>query len=99
MAKSITRSGRSANTVPAIWRILRILDEEGVKATFNTCGGSAERYPDEVKASRVAITNFISPVEVRAQLLKNVLSERGEGFAPRAAGSLKMRRHRIATRF
>ena len=34
----------------AIWRILRILGEEGVKATFMTCGGIAERYPDAVKA-------------------------------------------------
>jgi peptidoglycan/xylan/chitin deacetylase (PgdA/CDA1 family) len=33
-----------------IWRILRILDEENVKASFNTCGGIAERYPDAVKA-------------------------------------------------
>jgi peptidoglycan/xylan/chitin deacetylase (PgdA/CDA1 family) len=33
-----------------IWRILRILDEEGVKATFLTCGAIAERYPDAVKA-------------------------------------------------
>ena len=34
----------------AIWRILRILEEEGVKATFLTCGGIAERYPEAVKA-------------------------------------------------
>ena len=34
----------------AIWRILRILDEEAVKATFLTCGAIAERYPDAVKA-------------------------------------------------
>jgi len=34
----------------AIWRILRILDEEQVKATFMTCGGIAERYPDAVRA-------------------------------------------------
>ncbi len=34
----------------AIWRILRILDEEQVKATFLTCGGIAERYPEAVKA-------------------------------------------------
>ena len=33
-----------------IWRILRILDELKVKATFLTCGGIAERYPDQVKA-------------------------------------------------
>jgi peptidoglycan/xylan/chitin deacetylase (PgdA/CDA1 family) len=33
-----------------IWRILRILDESGVKATFLTCGGIAERYPEAVKA-------------------------------------------------
>ena len=34
----------------AIWRILRILEEEGVKATFLTCGAIAERYPDAVRA-------------------------------------------------
>lgn len=34
----------------AIWRILRILDEEGVRATFMTCGAIAERFPDAVKA-------------------------------------------------
>lgn len=33
-----------------IYRILRILDEEAVKATFLTCGGIAERYPEAVKA-------------------------------------------------
>jgi peptidoglycan/xylan/chitin deacetylase (PgdA/CDA1 family) len=33
-----------------IWRILRILEETGVKATFLTCGGIAERYPEQVKA-------------------------------------------------
>jgi peptidoglycan/xylan/chitin deacetylase (PgdA/CDA1 family) len=34
----------------AIWRLLRILQDEGVKATFLTCGGIAERYPEAVKA-------------------------------------------------
>ena len=34
----------------AIWRILGILKEEGVKATFMTCGAIAERYPEAVKA-------------------------------------------------
>ena len=33
-----------------IWRILRILEEEGVRATFLTCGAIAERYPEAVKA-------------------------------------------------
>lgn len=33
-----------------IWRILRLLDELEVKATFLTCGAIAERYPDQVKA-------------------------------------------------
>lgn len=33
-----------------IWRILRILEESEVKATFLTCGGIAERYPEAVKA-------------------------------------------------
>lgn len=33
-----------------IWRILRLLEEQNVTATFLTCGGIAERYPDAVKA-------------------------------------------------
>ncbi|MBI4527506.1 MAG: polysaccharide deacetylase family protein [Deltaproteobacteria bacterium] len=33
-----------------IWRILRILDEAKVKATFMTCGAIAERYPEAAKA-------------------------------------------------
>ena len=33
-----------------IWRILRILEEEEVTATFMICGAIAERYPDAVKA-------------------------------------------------
>jgi peptidoglycan/xylan/chitin deacetylase (PgdA/CDA1 family) len=33
-----------------IWRILRILNENKVKATFLTCGGIAERFPDAVRA-------------------------------------------------
>jgi peptidoglycan-N-acetylglucosamine deacetylase len=34
----------------AIWRILRILGEEQVKATFLICGAIAERFPEAVKA-------------------------------------------------
>jgi hypothetical protein len=34
----------------AIYRLLRILKEEGVKATFITCGAIAERYPEAVQA-------------------------------------------------
>ncbi|MGH7772211.1 MAG: polysaccharide deacetylase family protein [Candidatus Binatia bacterium] len=33
-----------------IWRILRILEQNKVKATFLTCGGIAERYPAAVQA-------------------------------------------------
>lgn len=33
-----------------IWRILKILDANKVKATFLTCGGIAERYPEAVQA-------------------------------------------------
>lgn len=33
-----------------VYRILRILKEEGVRATFLTCGAIAERYPEAVKA-------------------------------------------------
>ena len=34
----------------AVYRLLRVLKEENVKATFITCGAIAERYPDAVKA-------------------------------------------------
>ncbi|HVB77595.1 MAG TPA: polysaccharide deacetylase family protein [Candidatus Nitrosotalea sp.] len=34
----------------AIWRILDVLHKHGVKATFNTCGVTAERYPQSAKA-------------------------------------------------
>jgi peptidoglycan/xylan/chitin deacetylase (PgdA/CDA1 family) len=34
----------------AIYRLLRILKEENVKATFLTCGAIAERYPEAVQA-------------------------------------------------
>lgn len=33
-----------------IWRILRILRESKVRATFMTCGGIAERYPEALRA-------------------------------------------------
>jgi len=33
-----------------IWRILRILEKQGVVATFLICGGIAERYPEAVAA-------------------------------------------------
>lgn len=33
-----------------IWRILRILEERGIQATFLTCGAIAERYPKAVEA-------------------------------------------------
>jgi peptidoglycan/xylan/chitin deacetylase (PgdA/CDA1 family) len=33
-----------------IWRILRILEEQGIVTTFLTCGAIAERYPETVEA-------------------------------------------------
>lgn len=32
-----------------IWRLLRVLEKENVKATFLTCGAIAERFPEAVK--------------------------------------------------
>lgn len=46
--EEFTQAEYGPNT--GVWRILRILEEEGVKATFLTCGGIAERYPGAVKA-------------------------------------------------
>ncbi|HEY7167330.1 MAG TPA: polysaccharide deacetylase family protein [Candidatus Binatia bacterium] len=37
-----------------IWRILRLFEKHGLKATFVTCGALAERYPDTVKAIHAA---------------------------------------------
>ena len=34
----------------AIYRLLRILKEENIKATFLTCGAIAERFPEAVQA-------------------------------------------------
>ena len=34
----------------AIYRLLRILQEEDIKATFLTCGAIAERFPEAVQA-------------------------------------------------
>src|SRR5215203_615788 len=34
----------------AIYRLLRVLKEENVKATFLTCGAIAERFPEAVQA-------------------------------------------------
>ena len=34
----------------AIYRLLRILKEESIKATFLTCGAIAERFPQAVQA-------------------------------------------------
>ena len=34
----------------AIYRLLRILKEENIKATFLTCGAIAERFPQAVQA-------------------------------------------------
>ena len=33
-----------------IWRVLDILEKHGIKATFNTCGLTAEYYPESVQA-------------------------------------------------
>lgn len=33
-----------------IWRLLDILDRQGVPATFNICGMTAERYPESARA-------------------------------------------------
>lgn len=46
--EEFTQAEYGPNT--GIWRILRILGENKVKATFMTCGGIAERYPEAVKA-------------------------------------------------
>lgn len=33
-----------------VWRLLRILEDEGIKGTFLTCGGIVERFPELARA-------------------------------------------------
>jgi peptidoglycan/xylan/chitin deacetylase (PgdA/CDA1 family) len=37
-----------------IWNVLEVLDRLAVKATFLVCGGTAEKYPDAIRAASVA---------------------------------------------
>jgi len=62
-----------------IWRILRILDETSVKATFLTCGGIAERYPEAVKAIAQRVT--------RLQAMATIMRSRAISLAKKSARS------------
>src|SRR6202050_5086703 len=75
----------------AIWRILRILDEEGVKGTFLTCGAIAERYPDAVQAI-VAKGHEIAGHGYHHEVARNLTREQ-EWEVMRRTDALITRRH------
>jgi hypothetical protein len=74
----------------AIWRILRILDEEGVKATFLTCGGIAERYPDAVKAI-VARGHEIAGHGYHHETARDLSREQEDGVQTRTVAMIRER--------
>ena len=74
----------------AIWRILRILGEEGVKATFMTCGGIAERYPDAVKAI-VAGGHEVAGHGYHHEVARDLTREQEQDVIARASAMIRSR--------
>jgi len=74
----------------AIWRILRILSEEGVKATFMTCGGIAERYPDAVKAI-VAGGHEVAGHGYHHEVARDLTREQEQDVIARASAMIRSR--------
>ena len=73
-----------------IWRILRILKEKEVKATFLTCGGIAERYPEPVKAI-VAEGHEIAGHGYHHEVARDLSEEEERDVIKRATEMIQMR--------
>lgn len=74
----------------AIWRILRILKEEEVKATFLTCGGIAERYSEAVKAI-VADGHEVAGHGYHHEVARNLSRDEEQDVIGRTSGMIKER--------
>ena len=72
----------------AIWRILRILEDENVTATFLTCGAIAERYPEAVKAI-VAKGHEIAGHGYHHEVARDLTREQETEVMRKAAGMIR----------
>jgi peptidoglycan/xylan/chitin deacetylase (PgdA/CDA1 family) len=73
-----------------IWRILRILEEEDVKATFLTCGAIAERYSEAVKAI-VAAGHEIAGHGYHHEVARNLTREQENEVMRKATSMIRQR--------
>ena len=81
----------------AIYRLLRILKEENVKATFITCGAIAERFPEAVQA----ILDHGHPVEGHGynhEIARYVPRDQEDDIMKRAIAMIKKRTGTAADR-
>ena len=78
-----------------IWRILRILREKEVKATFLTCGGIAERYAEPVKAI-VAEGHEIAGHGYHHEVARDLSEEEERDVIRRATEMIRIRTGRRA---
>jgi peptidoglycan-N-acetylglucosamine deacetylase len=86
--ETYTQAEYGPNT--AIWRILRILEEEAVKVTFLTCGAIAERYPEAVKAI-VAGGHEIAGHGYHHEVARDLAREQEEEVMRRTAAMIRTR--------
>jgi peptidoglycan/xylan/chitin deacetylase (PgdA/CDA1 family) len=67
-----------------IWNVLEMLDRLGVKATFLVCGGTAEKYPDAVRAAHAA-GHEIAGMSYGFDRVRTMSPEREQGVVRRTA--------------
>ena len=67
-----------------IWNVLEVLDRLGVKATFLMCGGTAEKYPDAVRAAHAA-GHEIAGMSYGFDRVRTMSPEREQGVVRRTA--------------
>ena len=70
-----------------IWNILELLDQLGVKATFLVCGGTAEKYPDAVRAAHKA-GHEIAGMSYAFERVRTASAERERSIVRRTAKAL-----------
>jgi peptidoglycan/xylan/chitin deacetylase (PgdA/CDA1 family) len=70
-----------------IWNVLEVLDRLGVKATFLVCGGTAEKYPDAVRAAHAA-GHEIAGMSYGFDRVRTMSPEREQAVVRRTAKAL-----------
>lgn len=70
-----------------MWNVLEVLDRLGVTATFLVCGGTAEQYPDAVRAAHAA-GHEIAGMGFGFDRVRTMSPDRERGVVRRTAGAL-----------